>query len=98
VKHNGDDNKLLPGADFVIPQPWRAAPPTGVEVFKLVASLGQVDFRPIVSNGFRSQNARGPLDNLFVDAFEGARAEATLPVSSVHTQGITVRVVEKRTP
>jgi metacaspase-1 len=96
VNHAGDDNRLPPGADFAIARPWRVTPPAGLEVFKLVASRGQVDFRPIVSNGFRTGAARGPLDNLFVNAFEGARAEATLPVSSVQTQDIAVRIVEKR--
>ena len=97
-EHSGDDNRLLPGADFTVARPWRITPPAGLEVFKLVASLQQVDFRPITSRRFPKTGSRGPLDNLFLEAFEGARAEATLPVSSVHTQDITVRIVDKRTP
>jgi hypothetical protein len=96
INHAGDDNRLQPNADFTIDRPWKVTPPTGVEVFKLVASKQQVDFRPIVSNGFPTAMARGPFDSLFANAFDGARAEATLPVSSVHTQDITVRIIEKR--
>jgi hypothetical protein len=96
VNHSGDDNRLPPGADFTIARPWRVTRPTGVEVFKLVASRQQVDFRPVVSNGFRSALARGPLDALFANAFDGTRAEPTVPASSVHTQDITVRIVETR--
>ncbi len=97
-EHQGQDNRLARDANFLVAQPWRITPPAGVEVFKLFASLEQIDFRPITSRDPPKVQPRGPFDTLFIDAFEGARAEPTLPVSAVHTQDITVRIVDNRTP
>jgi hypothetical protein len=93
-ENQGSDNRLPPKGTFVEPEPLRVAPPLGVDVIKLFASREPIDFRPITSRGFRQARPRTPLEKVFLDAFEGLRAEPTLPTGVVQTFDRAITVVE----
>lgn len=63
-------------------------------MLKLIASLQPVDFRPITTDGFRGQATRGPLDSLFEQAFDGTRAQPTLPRGSLSTWDVSISITE----
>lgn len=96
AEHGGEDNLLARGDRFEVPIAYRVGRPTGLEVIKLFATLHPVDFRPITSGGFRRQETRGPLDSLFERAFDGTRAQPTLPRGSVATWSVALSVEEAR--
>jgi hypothetical protein len=94
-ENQGSDNVVPPKQSFLEPEPLRISRPLGVDVLKLIASREPIDFRPITSRRFRQGRPPSPLEKLFFNAFDGLRAEPTLPTGAIQTFDRTITVVVK---
>ena len=64
--------RVLPGQSVNVPKLFHIGPPSGVEMFKLIATEQPVDLRPIATSrgaGTRSNTPLNPLEKLFGQTF-----------------------------
>lgn len=99
------DTRIEGGTAFRIPDPgnsdlllaYRACPPFGTDVIKVIGTTEPVDFGPITRGQTitRGGGAPGPLDALFEDSLSGTRGVApTFAAGSVSTADVILTVDE----
>lgn len=77
-KGTSGDNKLDPGQKLSIPMPYRMTPPGGSQVFKVIATEDDIDFRALEYKVRSEKSTRGagsPLQRLMGQAMAGKRSE-----------------------
>ena len=77
-EHVSSANVLQKDKSYMVVDPpyFQIGPPTGVDVFKLIATREFVDFRPVTSDFDKlpaGDGSRGPFDLLFEETLTGAR-------------------------
>ncbi|HEX5788301.1 MAG TPA: caspase family protein [Woeseiaceae bacterium] len=97
------DTLIREGATYRVVDPrnrdellvYRACPPFGTDMLKVIATTQPVDFGPI-TGGVRTRGGeRGPLDVLFDESLSGTRGVSpSFAVGSVSTSAVTITVVE----
>jgi hypothetical protein len=95
------DTLIKEGSTYRIPNPrnrdellvYRACPPFGTDMLKIIATTQPVDFGPITRGTRTRGGERGPLNMLFDDSFAGTRGLApSFAVGSVSTSSVTITV------
>lgn len=77
-KGTSGDNKLDPGQKLDIPMPFRLTPPGGSQVFKVIATEDDIDFRALefkVRSDKATRSAGSPLERMMGMAMAGKRSE-----------------------
>jgi hypothetical protein len=97
------DSLIREGAEYRVPDPrdrdrllvYRACPPFGTDMLKIIATTEPVDFGPIVGGSRTRGGERGPLDVLFGTGLSGTRGLTPAFASgSVSTSAVTITVVD----
>ncbi len=97
------DTLIDAGAEYRIADPrnrdqllvYRACPPFGTDMLKVIATTQPVDFGPITRGTRTRGGERGPLDVLFENSLSGTRGFApAFAVGTVSTSAVTITVVE----
>lgn len=73
----GGDNQLAAGAKRLIEIPFRMTPPGGTQIFKVIATEDDIDFRALefqVKRGEKSPNP-SPLQRIMGEVMDGKRSE-----------------------
>jgi metacaspase-1 len=96
------DTAIARGATYKVVDPnsdgaalaFRACPPYGTDVLKVITTTEPVDFGPITSFGARARGGEsGPLDRLFRENLTGARgATPAFSSGSVSTSAVTITI------
>ncbi|MGH8167617.1 MAG: DUF4384 domain-containing protein, partial [Woeseiaceae bacterium] len=77
---------------------YRACPPFGTDMLKVLTTLEPVDFAPIARGTATRGGERGPLDQLMQESLTGVRgANPAIAVGSVSTSSVTLTVEEAAT-
>ncbi len=93
-EQTGQDNLLEPGRDFLVDVPYTVTEPVGIEVLKLMATEEPVDFRMITTRGgVMGRGPRGPLEQLFDEAYRGTRSTPLFPHGAVSTFSLPIQVI-----
>jgi hypothetical protein len=96
-----EDTLIEPATAYRIPDPkdddnllvYRACPPFGTDMLKVIATTEPVDFGPITRGQRTRGGNRGPLDVLFEQSLVGTRGiQPTFAVGSVSTSSLVLTV------
>jgi hypothetical protein len=95
------DTALAKDSTYRIPDPeegrqlhvFRACPPYGTDVLKVLATTEEVDFSTLTGTSRGGEEPAGPLDRLFEDSLMGARGvRPTFSSGSVSTSAVTLTI------
>jgi hypothetical protein len=102
IRYMSAEDTLVPsGTSYRIPDPnapnrllaFRACPPYGTDVLKVIATTEPVDFGPILGGGGARGTRLGPLDRLFQESLTGARGVSpAFSSGSVSTSAVTITI------
>jgi len=72
----GGENKLAAGAKRTLEVPFKMTPPGGAQIFKVIATEDDIDFRALEYQVKRGEVRGGsPLQRMMAEAFDGKRSE-----------------------
>ncbi len=89
------DVVLEPGDSYRIRDCYYATEPYGLEILKLIATTDKVDFTPVLTPSRSTRGVRGPLEQLFADAYQGTRSGGATPAGTAVTFEIPINVVPR---